>query len=39
VNGMRRPDRYDIMGLVLLGIIAAFWIAHFVLPTPPPLPP
>jgi len=35
---MARFDRYDIIGLVLLGIVAALWIAHFVLPTPPPLP-
>jgi hypothetical protein len=36
---MRHPDRYDIMSLILLGIIAAFWIAHFVLPAPPPTTP
>jgi hypothetical protein len=35
---MARPDKYDIIGLTLLGLIAALWIAHFVLPTPPPLP-
>jgi len=33
----KRPfDRYDAIGLILLGIIAAFWIAHFLLPEPPP---
>jgi hypothetical protein len=35
---MARFDRYDVIGLVLLALIAALWIAHFVLPTPPPLP-
>lgn len=35
---MPRLDRYDIVGLVMLGLIIALWIAHFVLPTPPPLP-
>jgi hypothetical protein len=33
---MARLDRYDIIGLVLLGLLAALWIAHFVLPAPPP---
>jgi hypothetical protein len=33
---MARFDRYDIIGLILLGFIAALWIAHFVLPAPPP---
>ena len=35
---MPRLDRYDILGLLMLGLIIALWIAHFVLPTPPPLP-
>jgi hypothetical protein len=35
---MSRLDRYDMIGLLLLALIAALWIAHFVLPTPPPLP-
>jgi hypothetical protein len=34
-----RPDKYDIIGLVLLGLLAVVWIAHFVLPAPPPEPP
>jgi hypothetical protein len=33
---MARLDRYDIIGLILLGLLAALWIAHFVLPAPPP---
>jgi hypothetical protein len=33
---MARFDKYDIIGLILLGLIAAVWIAHFVLPAPPP---
>jgi hypothetical protein len=36
---MARFDRYDIIGLILLGLIAALWITHFIVPTPPPLPP
>jgi hypothetical protein len=35
---MARFDKYDVIGLILLGLIAALWIAHIVLPTPPPLP-
>jgi hypothetical protein len=33
-----RPDKYDIIGLVLLGLLAVVWIAHFILPAPPPEP-
>jgi hypothetical protein len=33
---MARPDKYDILGLILVGLIVALWIAHFVLPAPPP---
>jgi len=36
---MARFDKYDIFGLMLLGLIAALWIAHFVLPAPPPAAP
>jgi hypothetical protein len=32
----RRFDRYDAIGLILVGFIAALWIAHFLLPEPPP---
>jgi hypothetical protein len=35
---MRRLDKYDISGLVLLGLVAVVWIVHFVLPAPPPPP-
>jgi len=33
---MRRLDRYDIIGLALVGFVLALWIAHFALPAPPP---
>jgi hypothetical protein len=33
---MPRIDRYDIIGMVLLAFLAALWILHFSLPTPPP---
>ena len=33
-----RPDRYDYIGMGLLGLLAVIWILHFVLPTPPPEP-
>jgi hypothetical protein len=36
---MARFDKYDIIGLILLGLIAALWIAHFMFPAPPPLAP
>jgi len=36
---MRRLDRYDIIGLAVLTLVVAMWVAHFVLPAPPPLPP
>lgn len=36
---MKRPDRYDIIGLAVLTLVAAMWVAHFVLPPAPPLPP
>jgi hypothetical protein len=34
---MIRLDRYQVIGLILLGLLAALWIAHFVLPAPPPV--
>jgi hypothetical protein len=34
--GMRRIDRYDVIGMVLLALVATLWIVHFSLPTPPP---
>jgi hypothetical protein len=33
---MARFDKYDVIGLILLGLIAALWITHFILPAPPP---
>jgi hypothetical protein len=33
---MPRVDRYDIIGMVLLALVAALWILHFSLPAPPP---
>ena len=38
-TGMARLDKYHVIGLVLLAVIAAVWIAHFVLPAPPPIEP
>ena len=35
---MARPDRYDYIGLGLLGLLVVMWVAHFVLPEPPPDP-
>jgi hypothetical protein len=35
---MRRLDRYDIAGIVLVALVAALWIAHFVVPPGPPAP-
>jgi hypothetical protein len=35
-DGMPRIDRYDVIGMVLLALVAALWIVHFSLPTPPP---
>jgi hypothetical protein len=34
--GMPRVDRYDVIGMVLLALVAALWVLHFSLPTPPP---
>jgi hypothetical protein len=33
---MPRVDRYDVIGMVLLALVAALWVLHFSLPTPPP---
>jgi hypothetical protein len=33
-----RIDRYDVIGLALLAVVAAVWILHFALPAPPPEP-
>jgi hypothetical protein len=32
-------DKYDILGLVLVGLLATLWIAHFVFSAPPLLAP
>jgi hypothetical protein len=34
-----RPDKYDIIGLALVGLLATVWFLHFLLPAPPPEPP
>src|SRR5262245_32645245 len=35
---MRRPDRYDYIGIALLALVVALWVAHIVLPPLPPEP-
>jgi len=30
-----RIDRYDVIGMALLAVVAAVWILHFALPAPP----
>jgi hypothetical protein len=35
----RRLDKYDTIGLIIVGLLAALWILHLLLPTPPPPPP
>lgn len=36
---MSRPDVFDYVGIALLAMIVALWVAHFVSPpAPPPLP-
>jgi hypothetical protein len=32
----RRFDRYDAIGLIILALLVALWIVHFLLPAPPP---
>jgi hypothetical protein len=32
----RRMDKYDIIGAVIVGLLVALWVVHFLLPTPPP---
>lgn len=36
---MSRPDLFDYLGMAVLTMIVALWVAHFVLPPAPPLPP
>jgi hypothetical protein len=33
---MSRLDRYDFIGIALVVFVAALWVLHFSLPTPPP---
>jgi hypothetical protein len=35
---MRRLDKYDMIGLILVALVAALWVAHFLFPAPPPPP-
>jgi|HubBroStandDraft_6_1064221.scaffolds.fasta_scaffold3195456_1 hypothetical protein len=32
----RHMDRYDIIGVVIVCVLVALWVVHFLLPTPPP---
>jgi hypothetical protein len=32
----RRMDRYDFIGAVIVGLLVALWVVHFLVPTPPP---
>jgi hypothetical protein len=36
---MRGMDKYDIIGAVLLVFVIGLFIAHFLLPAPPPVTP
>jgi len=35
---MARPDVYDYIGIVIIALLVALWVTHFVLPAPPPDP-
>ena len=35
---MSRPDVYDYIGIAIIALLTALWVAHFVLPAPPPDP-
>lgn len=35
----RRLDRYDYIGLAIIGLLIALWIAHFLLPNTGPAAP
>jgi hypothetical protein len=39
IAAMRRPDRYDFIGIAIVVFLIAIWVLHFVLPSPPPEPP
>jgi len=34
-----RPDIFDFIGMGIVGLLVALWVAHFVLPPLPPEPP
>jgi hypothetical protein len=36
---MGHLDRYDVIGVIIVVALAALWIAHLVLPAPPPVVP
>ena len=36
---MTRPDIYDYIGMGIVALLIALWVAHFVLPPLPPEPP
>jgi len=36
---MTRPDLFDYIGGALIVLVVALWVAHIVLPAPPPEPP
>ena len=33
---MARPDLYDYVGMALVALVIALWVAHFVAPAAPP---
>jgi hypothetical protein len=35
---MSRPDVYDYIGMAIVALLTTLWVAHFVLPAPPPDP-
>jgi hypothetical protein len=35
-SAVRRMDRYDVIGAVIVALLVALWVVHFLLPTPPP---
>ena len=35
---MSRPDVYDYIGIAIIALLTALWVAHVVLPAPPPDP-
>jgi hypothetical protein len=39
MSSMTRPDLYDYIGMGIVALLIALWVAHFVLPPLPPEPP